>query len=337
MAMPMWMNIALQVVGAALVIIILYVVTLVVLNIDSIVTLNTGMEIKQRESTVISDGFAGPSFFYGVEYNTINPMVENYMKISKSANSQGGISFTYQMWIKVEDANDAYFKNLVILHKGDTEKYKVAYYKAAPTAQSTTQSQSTPQASQTYKLHSQLPASSYIACPQIGFGKSYRDLVVKFNSNNNIVNEININMNADAEPSSRKNLMSLLPINWCLLTFVFEDHYSLVESAENGIKFTFYINEMPYWSESPSSQPSFRNDYLKQNDGNLYMLPNLNVSSEFMKLGNIKYYNYALQQNEIRDTFLAGPPRYAAVRNEGEKSASVPMLSALNKLDVLNY
>jgi hypothetical protein len=328
MAMPTWMNIALQVVGATLVIIILYVITLVVLNIDSIVVSNTGMEIKQRESTIIADGFAGPSFFYGVEYNTINPMVENYMKISRSANAQGGISFTYQMWVKVEDANDEYFKDLIILHKGDTTKYKVAYYQAAPSAASDTQ---------TYKLQSQLPADSYIACPQIAFGQSYRDMIVKFNSNNNIVNEINITMDADAEPSSRKNLMSLLPVNWCLLTFVFEDHYSLVEGSENGIKFTFYINEMPYWSESPTSRPSFRNDYLKQNDGNLYMFPNLDVSSEFMKIGNIKYYNYALQQNEIRNTFLAGPPKYAAVRNEGEKAATIPMLSALNKLDVLNY
>lgn len=321
--LPKWVSITLQIIGALVIILILYIVTLYVLNIDSLV-INTGMEVKPRDTTTIIDGYAGPSYMFDLEYNTVNPMVDNFRKIARSANASGGASFTYQFWLKVEEANDELFKNLILFVKGDKTEYNLATY------------EKTDANSTSYKIVDKFPPGIYVTCPMVSFGNSYRQLRVRYNSSNRVFNEIIINMNADGEPTSRKNIMSLLPLNWTLITMVFEDNYSVVANAENGIKFTMYINDVPYWMVNASSNDLMRNDHLKQNDGNIAFMPNLKVSTEFMKIGNFKYHNYALQQHEIKSTYLKGPPTYAASKTD--KYAVKPSyMSALNKLDIVNY
>ena len=351
MSLPPWLNITLQIVAALIIIIVLYIVTLFTLNIDSIVV-NTGSEIKAKDSTTIVDGYASPSFLYDLEYNTVNPMVENYKRISRSANASGGASFTYQFWMKVEDSNDELFKDLVLFIKGDKKKYNLGYYSKvdspapapspAPAASPSPSPAPSPApapatGNSQYKLLFKMPPDAYVACPAISFGDSYRQIKIRFNTNNDIYNEIFINMNVDAEPSARKNLLSLLPLNWTLLTFVFEDNYSIVDSSENGIKVSFYINDTPYWIESASSTPIFRNDFFKQNDGNIYFLPNLKISTDFMKMANVKYYNYAVDQADIKQTYLRGPPSYPATRNDEKSKVKPSFVSALNKVDIYNY
>lgn len=321
--MEPWLLISTQIMVALILILILYVITLSILNIDALVSTST-MQVKQREMTSLLDGWAGPAFLQELNFNTVNPFVENYRRISRSMNLSGGAQFTYQFWIKVEEASDAHFKDLVLLHKGDIKKYQIGYY-----------SQDTANPAE-YKLKVRLPSDRWISCPQIKFGESFRDIRVRFNTNNDIYNEVAITMDPEGEPSSRKNLLSLLPVNWTMLTFVFEDNYSITENAENGIRFTFYINDMPYWSESASSYPPFRNDAIKQNDGNLYLLPGAKASSEFLKMGNIKYYNYALSQQDVKAAFTQGPPTFEAKATE-TKAFKPSYLSSLNKVDIYNF
>lgn len=324
MPLPQWLDISLQVAVALIVILVLYMVTLFTLNIDTLVN-KSDMTIKPREQTNVIEGYAGPSFLYDMEFNTVNPFTENYKKISRSANQSGGAAFTYQFWIKIEEASDEMFRNLTLLIKGDKRKYNLAYYNKG-------------KANNTYDLRLKMPPDAYIACPSISFGSSYRQIKVRFNSNNDVMNEVIINMDAEAEPSARKNLLSLLPLNWSLLTFVFEDNYSMMENADNGIRFSFYINDIPYWIESASTTKVFKNDFLKQNDGNLYLFPSLPTAVEFMKIGNLKYYNYPLTQDDIRKTFMAGPPTFAAVKAADKRNSYKPSyISALNKVDIYNY
>lgn len=99
--------------------------------------------------------------------------------------------------------------------------------------------------------------------------------MVEFNTANIPDYKYNIEMNPDNTDGSRKNLLSLLPINWFMFTFVFQDNYSLISANENGIKVMFYINDMMYDSISASTDPHLRNNRLVQNDGNLNLLPNL--------------------------------------------------------------
>lgn len=327
MPLPIWLDISIQIVLAIVIILVFYIFTLYVLNIDSIVQ-RTGLDLKPKEMTTLVDGYGTPAFLFDMSYNTLNPFVDNFKRISRSANQLGGASFTYQFWLKVEDANDALFRNLVIFTKGDKKKYNLAYYRSTDTG------------SNNYSIVSQLPPDSYVACPKISFGDSYRQLKIFFNTNNDPYCEITLNMDANGEPSSRKNLLSLLPLNWTLFTFVFEDNYSLIESAENGIKFTLYVNDMQYWNETASGSNGdiLRNNFIKQNDGDIYFLPNMQAqSSEFMKLGNFRYYNYPVNASDVKNTYLRGPPLHPAVRNDDKSNVKPSYISALNKIDALNY
>jgi hypothetical protein len=299
MAMAQWLNIALQVTVAFIFVLVLYLVTLIVLNIDAIVKTESTLQIKKQETTVILDGFATPSYIisnFALGWNTIYPSQTNpnYARILKSVNENGGASFTYQFWMKIEDVADENFQNLTILLKGDNKKYKVGYYRKENDIWNLVKSSPT--------------EDTFIACPKISFGDSYKQIKVTFNTINSVDNTITIDMRDSGESTARKNLLSLLPVNWTLLTFVLEDNYSITESSENGIKFTFYVNDIPYWIESASSMPLLKNDALRQNDGNFFLFPNATVKTEFMKIGNIRYYNYAVSLDSVTKTFNMGPP-----------------------------
>lgn len=327
MSLPIWLDIAIQIVLAIVIILIFYIFTLYVLNIDTIVQ-RSGLELKPKEFTTLVNGWGSPAFLFDLNFNTLNPFVDNFKRISRSANQYGGASFTYQFWIKVEDANDKLFKDLVLFTKGDKKKYNLAYYR------------STDENTNTYTLSSALPADSYVACPKVSFGNSYRQLKVFLNTNNDPYCEIIINMDAIGEPSSRKNILSLLPLSWTMFTLVFEDHYSVIENAENGIKFTLYVNDIQYWNVTPSGKNSdvFRNNAIKQNDGNIYFLPSMkNQTSEFMKMGNFKYYNYPVTSSDVQKTYQNGPPQFPAMSKKDKAQSKPSYISALNKIDALNY
>lgn len=312
------MNIA-QVIFGIVVIILLYIITLVVLNIDSLVAARS-ITVAPRETSVIVDGWATASFVGNKSYNTINPFVEDFRKIGKSINTHGGAQFTYQFWFKMEDVNNANYENQVILLKGDLKKYKLGFYDI-----------------QNGQLIDDSVRSDYmIKCPLIKFGKSYKDLIVQFNTNKDINYRTHIRMNPEADPVSRRNALSLLPLNWYLFTFVFEDNFSTLESSENGIKFSFYLNDFPYHIVTATADPRLRNNFLKQNEGGLHILPDMKTVNDFLKLGNIKYYNYALDQKTISTHFGQGPPKHAA-KHANEQNPKPVFLSAYNKMDIYNF
>ena len=63
---------------------------------------------------------------------------------------------------------------------------------------------------------------------------------------------------------------------------------------------------------------------MKQNDGNLYIFPQQSAtdttctSGDYMRLGNMKYFNYALSQNDIEKQYKSGPPTYKVPENDNE-------------------
>jgi hypothetical protein len=314
---------AIQVLVALILLFIIYMITLAILSVDAIVTDKTKSVVGEKEVTTVIDGYAGPAMLKDLTFNTINPYASQYTRINRSVNKTGGASFTYQFWLKVEEANDELFKNKVIFTKGDPRKFMLAYFKLA---ENNTQ----------YERVAQLPANPYIACPMIQFGESYREFKVYFNTNNDIVTYAYVRMDANDESSSRKNLLSMMPMRWMLFTFVLEDNYSFVDTAENGIKFTMYVNDIPYWSESASRTPVLKHNTLKQNDGDIIFAPEYGNTSEFFKIGNFKYYNYAVTSNDVISVFKAGPPTYGM--KESKSAMNQPgFITAVNKLDIYNY
>ena len=157
---------------------------------------------------------------------------------------------------------------------------------------------------------------------------------VQFNTTKSPFTEIDIKMNPDGD-TTRRNILSLLPINWYMMTFVFEDNYSVVDSAENGIKMTFYLNDIPYQINSASTETALRHNYLKQNDGDFHLFPNPTTGGDFLRLGNLKYCNYAMNGDEVRKSFAQGPPSSAA-QFGAVKDDQPAYLTAFNKLDVYN-
>jgi len=190
--------------------------------------------------------------------------------------------------MKINEIDDV--PELILMHKGDENLYNVGYYTK------------TSSGSEQFTRQTLIGPDRFIACPQIRFGKDYKTLKVRFNTTNDIFNEITIDL------SDKKKMINIQPGTWYLYTFMFEDNYSPLEQADNGIRFTFYLNDVLYWSESASSFPAFRNDTLKQNDGNLYFFLNNKSSRTFLEMGNIGYYNYALVSDEVRELYKKGPP-----------------------------
>lgn len=332
-------QIAIQSIGAIIILIILYILTLVVLNIDSLV-INNNIQVLPKQQTQIISGYAPVSYLTGQAFNTINPLVDNFKKIGKSINTSGGSQYSYQFWIKIDDtSNESLFNDLILLLKGDNKKYSMSTY-----------DKSNNQLISTYK------PDYLISSPLIKFGASYREIEVYFNtskgplpissstvsSTNSLLPNITINMNPAGDTSSRRNVLSLLPLNWYLFSFVFQDNYDLMNGSENGIKFTFYVNDFPYQINSASTDNFLSNNMLKQNDGDLFILPNFKDTSgngtggQFMRMGNVNYYNYALEDKDVAKTYKAGPPNYSAVQ-ANRSSKSPTYLSAYNKIDVYNY
>jgi len=307
-----------QILLASVIVIVLYILTLVVLNIDSIVV-TTSQKVKPHETTVILNGYAPVSYLSTQSYNTYNQYADNFIKIGKSVNTKGGAQFSYQFWINIIDPTDKSYKDLILLLKGDKRKYKIGLYD-----------------SQTFQKTITLPSKYAIVCPMISFVDSYRHLRVQFGTSKSPLTSIDINMDPNDTGDGRRNLLSLLPINWYLFTFIFEDNYDYQVGAENGINFKFYVNDIPYQENGASSNPELRGNMLRQNDGDLFLLPGASENGSFMNLGNIKYYNYAVSASDIKSTYQSGPPTKTAV-NQNIPKQKPAYLSSYNKIDVYNY
>jgi len=173
----------------------------------------------------------------------------------------------------------------------------------------------------------------------IKFGNSYRDLNIMVNTTKDPFVNVNISVTpADSQRTNgSKNLLSLLALkNWYLFTFVFKDNIAAENNTENGINLTIYINDTAYYTYTPTDIPAFRNNTLKQNEGNLYLFPDLQNGTDFLKIGNINYYNYALDVNDVIKVFQKGAPTHSIV-TDNNKNGQPSYLSAYNKIDIYNY
>lgn len=319
MPMPaMNVGMILQIVLALVIVLILYIITLVVLNIDTIVLQNSN-RVKDHETSLLLRGYAPISYLGYKSFNTYNSFADNFRKIPRSLNTSGGAQFTYQFWVKIDDPTDSLFKDLVVLLKGDNRKYKIGLYDLVSKTKTVA-----------------LPDDYAISCPLIKFVDSYRHLSVQFNTLNNPKTSIDISMNPNDGTMARRNTLSLLPLTWYLFTFTFEDNFSPASARENGIIFRFWLNDFLCQENTASEFPALRNNTLKQNDGDLFLFPNPPENGSFLRIGDLKYYNWSLEDEEIRTAYQAGPPTKSAIETDNQTNKP-PYLGAYNKIDVTNY
>lgn len=317
----------LQILLASLVIYIIYIFSLVMLNINSIVITNF-KKVVPDEIINIVDGYASTNFLSKKSFNTYNTFASNFKKIGRSVNTRGGAQFSYQFWIKINDTTESNFNNLIMLLKGDNRKYQLVYYDPNISLSNNVT---------TSEQLSDLTVNDYIiGCPIIKFKDSYTNLNVTFNTINNPLTSIDITMSKTSTQQTRRNVLSLLPLDWYLFTFVFQDNYDPLSSFENGIQFQFWVNDFSVQQNNATDTPSLRGNTLKQNDGDLFLFPNLTNNNNFMNLGNIKYYNFALKYPDISKTFNAGPPKYN-IQDVTKNVDKPPFITAYNKIDVYNF
>lgn len=286
-----------QTLFAAFLVVTLYVITLQILNLDSLVIFPK-YSVKSQQSTLILKGPVN-SAEAGTSFNTIVPFDANrFMSMPKSLNRGTGSQFTYQFWLKVDSTDFRKFEDLVILMKGDNRLYKVAYYDIKQNEQTKTHAQITSESNESAKY--------MIKCPLIKFKNSYKNMTVEFNTNNHPDVAIDIDLTQGTMEQKRKNLLSILPREMVMLTFTFQDNFSVTEGFENGIKFTMYVNDIAYVSHTASTMPILKNNFLKLNDGDLHILPNLPNKEKILTLANVKYYNYAMTDGDVRASYKKG-------------------------------
>ena len=303
------------------ILLILYVMTLVFFNPNSIdIMVSTDNVVRTNEETKIFDGFAPCNVLSGRTFNTANNNAKNFLKIGKSLNTKGGAQFSYQFWIKIESTDANKFKNQIILMKGDPRLFKAGLYDIV-----------------TGKFKEELPKDYYVACPLIKFKNSFKEFEVKLNTVNMPIATWTID--TDNKGSVRKNALSLLPLNWYLLTFTFEDNYDYNSgSFENGIRCKFWLNDVLYAEQNANSQPSFLHNTIKDNEGELILFPS-KPDANLMRIGNMKYYNYAVGRETINTVMNKGPPKTEMknMYNLDNTSSDPSFISSYNKIDIYNY
>jgi hypothetical protein len=308
-----------QIVIALIVVLIFYIIALYFLNTDSLVVFDNN-HVKQNEKIDILVGKQSVAKLAGRYYNTVNSFSENFLKIGRSINDRGGSQFTYQFWMRINQTEHENFKDLTILMKGDNRKYSKGLYDVD------TQK----------KINNNNNDPDYLVkCPLIKFGDSYKNMIIEFNTSKTPMAKMEVVL--DGSSQDRKNLLSLAPLSWYLITYVIQDSFSHAFESENGINVSLYVNDFPYQVSSAATNPLLRNNYLKQNDGNLYLFPDVKVVRDFMQLSNIRYFNYALPYQEIANTFVKGPSLVEEVDSSEDGKNKPAFISAYNKIDVYNY
>ena len=193
---------------AFLIVLILYIITLIVLSVDALVVVPS-YKVKPREQILIKTGNNSSALLAKSRFNTIFPFTKgNFARIPRSVNGSTGAQFTYQFWMKINDTKDSSFKDLVLLLKGDDRKYKIGYYN--------------PGGDMALLAERTEGPKHMIKCPLIKFKDSYKNMVVEMNTNKHPDVQIEIDLEKSDRETQRKNLLSFLPLDWFLMTFVFE-------------------------------------------------------------------------------------------------------------------
>lgn len=277
-----------QILVAFVILLVLYLMTLFILQTDALVVYPTFI-VKQKEQTTIVGEQLNSAQLAKMNFNTIFPFHKNYKKIAQSVGGRTGRQFSYQYWMKVNSTDQNDFKDLVILLKGDTNKYGISYYDPNTLK----------------KINSLTEKPDYmIKCPLIKFTDGYKNLQVELNTAKHPNVVIPIKLDGLNEDSKRRNLLSLLPTDWFMFTFVFEENYSVMDGTENGIRFTFYINDLPLQTTTGSTNPMLFNNALVTNDGELTILPNFLENKNILSIANLKHFNYAKSESDVRSDFV---------------------------------
>lgn len=289
----------------------LYFSSLFVLHQDSLVQ-DTRTDVRLPQRTMIVSGYVEVPVIANTVYETLDPRAKSFVSLPRSFNRQGGAQLTYQFWLYLDDVTPATVANKMILLRGDSKVYSWNDAKGVSNQ------------------------GVAIACPSISFGSTYDKISICFNTLDSILNRFDTHsQDADPalDPDPRRNLLTLISKKWVLFTVVFEDNIPISE-FENGLSLRFFVNDILY------DYASYPGKTLRQNNGQLTLFPALDAGSAGInkaRVADLSYYNYALEANDVKQVFDAGPPTYRSDVAGSSQNIGTPLyLSEYNKLDIYN-
>jgi hypothetical protein len=326
---------ALQITAGVVVVLVVYAVSLWLLQNDQLVVDPADLRPPKQTLRVL-DGYAETTALMNKSWSTINPDAFNFAGIKRSFNRKGGAQFSYSLWIRLRDTSAPNVAGKTILMRGDPKVYT---WRREPT-----QGTSGSTAAEFRDV--------LIACPRIAFGATFDALDISVNTvaeplvafaiRPRVEDGIDANKTgldppagaSPSDPSLRHNALKLIQNRWALLSFVFEDHVA-ISDFEDGISVRFYINDALY--------ANFRTpNALKQNNGDFILFPSIRAGKEAgggirdATVGNVTYHNYALSTEDCTRIFQDGPPTYAAKNIAGGGMGEPLFLTEYNKLDIYN-
>lgn len=328
----------LQVVIGLIIVFLVYAMSLWILKQDKLVV-DERRQHNVTKAFKIIDGYADTPLLANRNWNPLNPVAKNFTPLPRSYNRKGGAQFSYSFWLFLDDTSPENVANKDILVRGDTKEYtytRETKRRAKPNKPISGEGEGEGENSQ--RVYDDLETETAtrtgmaIKCPRIRFGPTYDTLVVELNTQHDIDHAVHINsISANGVDSTlRHNVLKLIEHKWVLFTFVFEDNVAINE-FEDGIVFRFYINDLLYHTARIKST-------LRQNNGTLYLLPAESNSSGIKnaRLGDLTYYNYAVNGLQIRDVYKRGPPKHYA-KDIGRDTVGSPLyLSVYNEMDIYN-
>lgn len=313
-------QVAAQVALALLVVALLYGAVLCVLNLSGLVPAPASTPVARQEVVVV-DGWVTGGIGADRAWNTVAPASPAYAPLRPSYNRSGGAQFSYSFWMRLEaDADPAAYAGRDILLRGDPTHYEYQRTVLPPPGLGPSAAAGAPETR----------TGPLAKCPRVRFGDGLGELVVEFNTLTDPDEALAVEPTPGDDDTVRRNLLRMVAGRWTLYTVSFEDAVSSSTGFESGVRVRLYVNDTLYathWARGA----------LRQNPGDLVLLPTPpgGAPLDKMRVGDLRYFNYAVPDDVVADLFRRGPPgRMSAAFDSG---AGEPLfMSEYNRLDIYN-
>lgn len=301
---------AAQIAVGVIIIVAVFYLSLHIMKQDSLlVTKERGVKNPDHD-TLIIDGFIESSTVARKRFSTVNPYSPSFVPLPRAYNRLGGAQFSYTFWMFVGDSHRSSVMNMPILLKGDNQEY--IYEKRDRNGSRLLETKN----------------NVAIKCPLIKFGNSFKDIILEFNTQDDIDQQVNLTAVEHATDTTlRHNLLDLIQNRWAFMAFTFEDNVP-INDFENGIVIRFFINDILYYTHRVAST-------LRQNNGDLYLFPEGEVRG--CRIADLKYYNHAIGFQNVKHVYGNGPPKVRATLEDDKDAVGAPLhISEYNKIDLYN-
>jgi hypothetical protein len=261
------------------------------------------------------------------KYNTVNPAHAKYKNINASTNQQGGAEYSYNFWLYVDkqkiQENNKDRKDIVLFFKGEKELYynenanyncssdsigyDIVVTKNPLVRINFDASKLVVDYNNIYSVDSYQHRSRYDKCNVFSNASSWNE------KNNNMLGVYDINFNRKwymvtvvmKEVAERNNVLSNNRAECSIFINGYTVFNSKVETKYNGDIYsaTSKNNKSPFYIN-----PSFKNNKsIKEKRGEDFFSPGGgNIVAEGLKIGDVKYFNYAISEDMISGLMIAG-------------------------------